>query len=98
MGGIRTDLFGRTSIPGLYAAGECATGVQGANRLASTHCSEGLVYGRRAGLAAVRDENGTVWQPGILFADSEIIGLPVAQNPMELDMPGAAGAADAASV
>ena len=98
MGGIRTDLFGRTSIPGLYAAGECArTGVQGANRLASNSLLEGLVYGRRAGLAAVRDENGTVWQPES-FTDSEIIGLPVAQNPMELDMPGAAGAADAASV
>ena len=98
MGGIRTDLNARTSIPGLYAAGECArTGVQGANRLASNSLLEGLVYGRRAGLAAVRDENGTVWQPES-FTDSEIIGLPVAQNPMELDMPGAAGAADAASV
>ncbi|MBW3079821.1 L-aspartate oxidase [Bifidobacterium saguinibicoloris] len=64
MGGIRTDLDGRTSIPGLYAAGECArTGVMGSNRLASNSLLEGLVYGRRAGLAAVKDAADTVWSP-----------------------------------
>jgi L-aspartate oxidase len=53
MGGIRTDLNALTSIPGLYAAGECAcTGVHGANRLASNSLLECLVFGRRAGLAA----------------------------------------------
>ena len=56
MGGIRTDTSGRTSLPGLYAAGECArTGVQGANRLASNSLLEGLVFGYRAGCAAVKD-------------------------------------------
>ncbi len=56
MGGIRTDDSGRTSLPGLYAAGECArTGVQGANRLASNSLLEGLVFGYRAGCAAVKD-------------------------------------------
>lgn len=49
MGGVATDLWGRTSVPGLYAAGEVArTGAQGANRLASNSLLEGLVFGRRA--------------------------------------------------
>lgn len=49
MGGVATDLLGRTTVPGLYAAGEVAcTGVQGANRLASNSLLEGLVFGRRA--------------------------------------------------
>jgi L-aspartate oxidase len=49
MGGIRTDLAGQTSLPGLYAAGEAAcTGVHGANRLASNSLLEGLVFGARA--------------------------------------------------
>ncbi len=48
MGGIRTDLLGRTNIQGLYACGEAAnTGVHGANRLASNSLLEGLVFGRR---------------------------------------------------
>jgi L-aspartate oxidase len=56
MGGIRTDLHGRSSLPGLFAAGEAAcTGVHGANRLASNSLLEGLVYGARAG-QAMREE------------------------------------------
>ena len=54
IGGIVSDLEGSTSVPGLYAAGESAcTGVHGANRLASNSLLECLVFGRRAGLAAV---------------------------------------------
>lgn len=49
MGGVATDLHGRTTVPGLYAAGEAAcTGVHGANRLASNSLLEGLVFSRRA--------------------------------------------------
>jgi len=52
MGGVRTDLQGQTTLPGLYAAGEAAaTGVHGANRLASNSLLEGLVFGARAGRA-----------------------------------------------
>jgi len=56
MGGVRSDPSGRTSVTGLYAAGEVAcTGVHGANRLASNSLLEGLVFGARAGAAALQD-------------------------------------------
>ena len=56
MGGIATDTEWRTSLPGLYAAGECAsTGVHGANRLASNSLLEAAVFGTRAGRAAARE-------------------------------------------
>jgi L-aspartate oxidase len=54
MGGIEVDLDGRSSLPGLYAAGECAcTGVHGANRLASNSLTECFVFGHRAAVAGM---------------------------------------------
>jgi L-aspartate oxidase len=56
MGGIATDLDGRSTVPGLYAVGECAcTGLHGANRLASNSLAECFVFGRLAALAATAD-------------------------------------------
>jgi L-aspartate oxidase len=79
MGGIVTDLHGRTELPGLYAAGECAcTGVHGANRLASNSMLECLVFGRRAALA-------TVSEP-MLSADLELPTPPVAPPPVTAEL------------
>ncbi len=56
MGGVETDVHGRSSLPGLYAAGEVAcTGVHGANRLASNSLLEGLVFGARAAEAMLAE-------------------------------------------
>jgi L-aspartate oxidase len=56
MGGIVTDLHGRTTLPGLYAVGEAAcTGLHGANRLASNSLSECFVFGARAARAALEE-------------------------------------------
>jgi succinate dehydrogenase / fumarate reductase flavoprotein subunit len=56
MGGIDTDIWGRTTMPGLYAAGECAcVSVHGANRLGGNSLLETVVFGRRSGAAAAQD-------------------------------------------
>jgi succinate dehydrogenase / fumarate reductase flavoprotein subunit len=59
MGGIDTDVDGRTLLPGFYAAGECAcVSVHGANRLGGNSLLETVVFGRRAGMAVVADLDG----------------------------------------
>ncbi len=65
MGGVRTDLNGRTNLPGLYAAGEAAcTGVHGANRLASNSLLEGVVFGARTGRTMLECASGRLRQSG----------------------------------
>jgi L-aspartate oxidase len=72
-GGVAVDHDGRASLDRLFAVGECArTGVHGANRLASTSLLEGLVWGLRAGEAAVGHETDVVEAPDLLNSDPEL--------------------------
>lgn len=83
MGGIHTDTQGRTSVPGMYAAGECAnTTVHGANRLASNSLLEAMVFARKAVHAAATDEPGSACDLNGLVVGE----LPETQtqDPMEL--------------
>ena len=68
IGGVATDLEGRTSLRGLYAAGEvAATGVHGANRLASNSLLEGLVFGERVARQLLHPAAGGPAAPGRLL-------------------------------
>ena len=76
MGGVRTDLEGRTNVRGLYAAGEAAcTGLHGANRLASNSLLEGLVFGARAARAMLAGAQPVVDVPEVQPAEAS--GAPV---------------------
>jgi L-aspartate oxidase len=84
MGGVHTDLDGRTSIAGLYAAGEVAcTGVHGANRLASNSLLEGLVFGARAGRAmrSARDASRAPAESMVVPGVPEAVGTSRALRP-----------------
>ncbi|MGE0447978.1 MAG: L-aspartate oxidase [Vicinamibacterales bacterium] len=71
MGGIDTDVWARTSVPGLFAAGETAcTGVHGANRLASNSLLEGLVFGARAAQAMVAAPEPAALRPDRVRVDA----------------------------
>jgi len=75
MGGIVTDLHGRTSLAGLFAVGETArTGVHGANRLASNSLLEGAVFGARAAAALGRDDADPIRRPLHEAADADHFG------------------------
>ncbi|MFT4298526.1 MAG: L-aspartate oxidase [Aeromicrobium sp.] len=96
MGGIRTDLWGRTSLTGLFAIGEVAcNGLHGANRLASNSLLEGAVYGRRVvdaalGAAGASEGFDSEWaEPVVLPADAR--GLAVSRADLQQIMWDAAG-------
>ncbi|GGM00858.1 L-aspartate oxidase [Glutamicibacter protophormiae] len=87
MGGIAADASARTTVPGLYAAGECAnTTVHGANRLASNSLLEAMVFARTAVQAMLSDD------PGVCADLDGLDGMTVAQLPTALSALGAAEA------
>ncbi len=78
MGGVVTDLDGRSEVPGMYAVGECAcTGLHGANRLASNSLSECFVFGRRAALRALDEPQARAGTPP---PDGEIAAAPTRET------------------
>jgi L-aspartate oxidase len=85
VGGAATDTHGHTSVPGLFAVGEAAaSGLHGANRLASNSLLEGAVFGRKAGLAAAaasRDTASRLPRPGLPQLGD---GPPIAAAPPRL--------------
>ena len=90
-GGVRTDLHGRTSIPGLYACGEVAcTGVHGANRLASNSLLEGLVFARRIADDIAR-HLPALGDPVPLDATPEWVADPAIRGELQRAMTGGAG-------
>ncbi len=81
MGGIATDLDARSTLPGLYAVGECScTGVHGANRLASNSLTECFVFGARAARSAAAAELGSADEQPERPAGAGAVGRPTAES------------------
>jgi L-aspartate oxidase len=88
MGGIVADPDGRSTHPGLFAVGECAaTGVHGANRLASNSLLEAAAFGRRTGRAAAAEvmAGGPALLAGLLVADLPDAALAELRTAMSTD-------------
>ncbi len=78
MGGVRVDAdTGATTVPGLFAAGECAGGMHGANRLGGNSLSDLLVFGRRAGLGAADYATGLTSQPKASETEADEVAADV---------------------
>ena len=89
MGGIVVDLDGRSSVPGLYAVGECScTGLHGANRLASNSLSECFVFGGRAAMAALDEEAARAGPRRRTGASSRRARRPATRSGAALGRPG----------
>ncbi|MGA7924324.1 MAG: L-aspartate oxidase [Thermoplasmata archaeon] len=81
IGGVATDLWGRTSLRGLYAAGEVAsTGVHGANRLGSNSLLEGLVFGERVVRALKRGTKGAPLAPDRTIEIPRVLGAGIVES------------------
>ncbi len=86
IGGVTTDLDGRTTLPGLYAAGEvAATGVHGANRLGSNSLLEGLVFGERVALRLKAPRAGAPPAPSRTLALPPVAGKGSVEDLTTLD-------------
>jgi L-aspartate oxidase len=84
MGGVDADTNGRTSVPGLWAVGECSsTGVHGANRLASNSLLEGLVFGARVALDV---DSSAQPEFGVVEVPKDGLDLPVLAGPVIEDL------------
>lgn len=82
IGGVGTDLSGRTTVPGLYAAGEVAcTGVHGANRMAGNSLTQSCVFGHRTAQAVVSDRHGPADPASAAQGDPAPPALPQASQP-----------------
>ena len=100
MGGVLTDLDGRTSLPGLYAVGEAAcTGVHGANRLASNSLLEGVVFAARIGrVLAEPSDPGGLWVEGVWSGSTSSGGVGALAVGPAATGPAVAGAVVAGAV